>query len=576
MTETLAMSGTLSQIWPHVEVLSDRCAGCQECLVRCPTGAITMDERRWVVRVDDAACVGCRQCVRTCPFGAIEVSGSLILAERCAPALTKDERESNLGTGATHETRPGFASFDEALVEASRCLSCPDPTCVRGCPAHNDIPGFIAALREGDLDTAHQVLRRTSVLPDICSRVCNQSAQCEGACTWSLAGGAPVAIGLLERFITDNLAVAPPDVPAERTPRSVAVVGSGPAGIGAAWELVEAGLSVTVYERGSVPGGLCDWGIPDFTLPREVAERPWRQLIDAGVELRFGEEIHADNVERLLGTHDAVILAYGASVPQKMPIPGAELEGVTDATRFLVAAKDALRSGMSAEAFGLSFGIAPARESVFYVRPRVLVLGAGNTAMDVARSARRLGLEAICIDWLDERFALARKEELAEAREDGVEIKFSRTCLRLAGRDGRVSYAELSHTRQERRDHLPRILDDPPEIIDVDLVVMAMGYRIAGEFASVVPYAPIRKEATGIPDRHWMASGILAGPASLAANSYLVGRLALGREVGFEAAARSTGGRIFVAGDALVGPSSVVEAMAQGRRAAREIIETLS
>ena len=275
---------------PHVTVLTDRCAGCQECVIRCPAGALTMDAGRWVAIADDALCVGCRQCERTCPFSAITVEGPLLATARNDP----EPRYPGHLTGDTSEIRPGFGSWEEALAEANRCLECPDPTCVRGCPAHNDIPSFIKAIRDGDLSGAHDVLRRTSVLPDICSRVCDQAAQCEGACTWSLAGGAPVAIGKLERFVADHAPV-PPLVPAKDagTGLSVAVVGSGPAGIGAAWHLAEAGASVTVYERDPEPGGLLGWGIPDFTLPAAVSGRPWRQLAAAGVDLRCGVSVRA-------------------------------------------------------------------------------------------------------------------------------------------------------------------------------------------------------------------------------------------------------------------------------------------
>jgi glutamate synthase (NADPH/NADH) small chain len=244
---------------PHVQVLSDRCAGCQECSVRCPTGAITLDAASWTVVADDAACVGCRQCVRTCPFSAITVEGPVMVE----PRVHVDRFHPDDLMADRTETRPGIGSWAEALAEAARCLDCPDPTCVRGCPAHNDIPGFIRSLRSGDLDQAHEVLRRTSFMPDICSRVCDQAVQCEGACTWSLGDATPVAIGVLERFICDN-APGPGIEPtgASAAGLTVAIVGSGPAGIGAAAELVAAGASVTVYERDEEAGGTAPLGDP--------------------------------------------------------------------------------------------------------------------------------------------------------------------------------------------------------------------------------------------------------------------------------------------------------------------------
>ncbi len=558
---------------PHVTILTDRCAGCQECVIRCPASALSMDGTRWVAVADDSLCVGCRQCVRTCPFSAITVSGPVVVAERTEPVVQEQATES------TGEIRAGFASWDEALIEANRCLSCPDPTCVRGCPAHNDIPSFISAIRDGDLAGAHEVLRRTTVLPDVCSRVCDQSAQCEGSCTWSLAGGKPVSIGKLERFVADNAPVPAPGVTAGDAPGaglSVAVVGSGPAGIGAAWRLVESGASVTVYERSEEPGGLIDWGIPDFTLPGEFARRPWQQLTAAGVDLRCGTEVLADDVSRLLTDHDAVILAHGAPVPIEPPVHGSDLDGVTNATSFLKDGKAALRSHADLELFAAAYQLpvrdAGAADPLGVTAPRVLVLGAGNTAMDVARTARRLGLRATCVDWVDERFAIARPDEIAEARHEGAEIRFLRTLARLDGNDGRVSRATLTLTRQERADRKPEPLDGQTETIDIDLVVMAMGYRTNASFAQLLPGTPRRREATGVPDRRWLASGILANPAPEFAHHKPVGKLALGREAGLNAALLPYQERVWAAGDAVVGPSTVVEAMTQGKLAAAAVI----
>jgi len=566
---------------PRAHVLTDRCAGCQECVVRCPTGALTMDHERWVAVADDEGCVGCRQCVRTCPFSAITVTGPVTVA----PRRVAGEHHPDPLTFDVTEVRRGLASWDEALAEVDRCLGCPDPTCVRGCPAHNDIPGFIAAIGERDLTRAHEILRRTTVLPDVCARVCNQAAQCEGACTWSLAGGEPVAIGQLERFVTEQQAVPGPRLadtgidPLGRTAvdLSVGIVGSGPGGIGAAWPLLEAGASVTVYERDEVPGGLLRWGIPDFTLPGEVAGRAWEQLQGAGAVLRCGTAIEADGLRALLDRHDAVIVAAGAGTPIRLPIPGADLDGVVDATAFLTSAHSALESPSSASAgvaaWRAAMGLPPCDEDPPGRPPHVLVLGAGNTAMDVARSARRLGLAATCVDWLDERFALARPDELAEARSEGVEIRFGRTASVLEGNGRRVGRAVLTRTRQERATQTPRVLTkEPTDVVDVDLVVMAMGYRIDPAYGALLEDGPVRRQATGLSDRQWVASGVLANPSSPATNRSPVGELALGREVGLRAAAMAVQERLWFVGDALVGPSTVVEAMAQGRRAAASLM----
>lgn len=547
---------------PKVTILVDRCAGCQECVVRCPTAALSMDTGNWVAKADQSLCVGCRQCVRTCPFSAIEVEGAMMVGPR---AETSYRHPTNL-LGDAGEIREGILTLEAAVAEASRCLECPDPTCVRGCPVHNDIPGFLHALREEDLDQAQQVLRRTSVLPDICSRVCDQAVQCEGSCSWSLAGGQPVAIGALERFIADNSEIPPAERVSEAAEGlEVAVVGSGPAGIGAAWELVQAGAKVTVYEKQDQPGGLLRWGIPDFTLPSEVAMRPWDQLMEAGVELRCGEEVHPDRLSELLEHNDAVVLAQGAGVPMRPPVPGTDLDGVMDATQFLTRSYAALERHQGMDELRVAAGskVRP---------PKVLVLGGGNTAMDVARSARRLGASAMCVDWMDRRFAPVRPDELTEAEAEGVVVKFSTTLAALEGEQGRVAYAKLSHTRQESAKEKPEVIEGSIETEPVDLVVMAMGYRNDPEFSPVLPGTPIRKEVKPLPDRQWTASGLLANPAPDFARHMPVGKLALGRDGALSKAALPFGDRCWAAGDALVGPSTVVEAMAQGRRAGHAII----
>lgn len=558
----------------HIQVLTDRCAGCQECLVRCPTGALTLDSATWTVHGHDSACVGCRQCERTCPFGAIEISG----VPQVSPRTPTGSHHPAPVLGDPAETRTGLPDWPSALAEAERCLSCPDPTCIRGCPAHNDIPSFIGALAMGDTQAAHLVLSPTTVLPDICSRVCDQASQCEGACTWALAGGEPVAIGALERFVADHAPVPGPQSPtpdygahAPAAGLSVGIIGSGPAGIAAAWDLVEAGATVTVYEQDNAPGGLLRHGIPSFTLPVGVAQRPWEQLLSAGVRLRLGQRIPASDFTRLAATHDALVVCTGAGTPLRPAIAGIDLAGVYDASHFLPRAAAALGCGAELEEIVDAATFAPAGEPV-----TVVVMGAGNTALDVARSAVRLGARAVCIDWLERRFATARPDELAEAEREGVVLLFATTVDHLTGDDGHVRAALLSHTHQRRASQRPRVHGRAVTRRSAQLVVLALGYRLDADLAQELPGLPIQAPDRELPDRDWIASGLFAASLRGEPPRSDIGRASLQREHRAAAAAVPRRRGLWVAGDALTGPATVVAAMTQGRVAARSVIETWS
>lgn len=543
-----------SDAQPHVRIDAERCVGCQDCLVRCPTGALSLDADQWIVQADDAACVGCRQCERVCAYSAITVSGPILVSA----ALPRVSAPHDVLVGNTEELRRGFGSWQEALIEADRCLACLDPTCVRGCPAHNDIPAFIGAIRNRDLTKAHEVLRQTSVLPDICSRVCDWDAQCEGACTWALAGAAPVAIGRLERFVADQAPVPPVTAmpPAARGARTVAVVGSGPGGIAAAWELLAAGLRVTMFDADPRPGGVLRWGIPSYVLPDSLVDRPFEALRAAGLELRSSAEIgRTISLDELRAGFDAVILAHGARSPLSLPVTGLDLPGVEDATSFLNRAKTALHHGDV---------LSELKDA------QVLVVGAGNTAMDVARSVLRQGGNAIAIDWMDERFARARRDELAEARAEGVQVRFGTTLERVEGDADGVCAVWLRQTRQRRAKHAPKLRRGHPQRLPADRVVLAMGYRVDPTLAPAFVSLPRRPApAPAVPDRLWLASGLLS------ARSSSVGRLAYDRETALIWSSQPVADRIWVVGDALTGPATVAAAMAHGRDAARAALAAL-
>ena len=588
---------TLVMNHAQVHINQERCAGCQECVIRCPTHALSIDPEKWVAEADDALCVGCRQCERVCPYSAIAVTGPLVVAAR-SDALPLRPKPL---AGNSQEIRPGFQGWSEALAEADRCLNCPDPTCMEGCPAHIDIPGFISAFRERNLDKAHDVLSQSSFLPGICSRVCDQSVQCEGACSWTLAGGQAVSIGRLERFVADH---GPQPHVEKKTAvgagLSVAVVGSGPAGVAAAWELLAASAEVSMIEKDEEAGGVLRWGIPSFTLPDSVVDPHFNALQAAGLKLRTGCELGKDiTLGALLVEHDAVILAHGASLPLSIRVPGADLPGVEDATSFLNRAKPALEAGTRPE--GVGPGV------------HVLVLGGGNTAMDVARTLRRFGARVTAVEWMDERFARVRPDELVEARDEGVEALFNTTVESLEGDGDGVRVAWLRRTVQRSGTQRPQIVNGPPEALPVDRVIVALGYRVDSTVAASVVTLPLPSidQKGVIPDRRWIASGIPTGPASAVGTKALNREVGLavagspvhsgwwerlwhrraespGRfratwwaqlwkrqaEVGFATAPMPQAERVWVAGDALVGPSTVAGAMAQGRAAARAVLTT--
>jgi glutamate synthase (NADPH/NADH) small chain len=538
------------ELTPEVKIIAERCVGCQECIMRCPTQALSLNKINWVAVADNSLCVGCRQCERTCPLSAIRVEGPRLEGRR-ADLIA---RAGLSVLGDTREVKPGFTTLADAIKEAERCLNCPDPTCMRGCPAHNDIPGFIEAIRNRDLALAQQILARTSCLPDVCSRVCNWAAQCEGACSWALAGGHPVAIGKLERFVTDHSPIPALEQSSDLGQGlSIGVVGAGPAGIAAAWELASAGAQVTVYDSAGTPGGVMGWGIPLHVLPDEVARRPVRALVEGGVIFRLNTRISPENIDKLLSSHQAVVAAVGAGVPDRPRIPGVDLKGVEDATHFLTRAREALvrKTGFE-EVKG----------------QRILVLGGSNTAIDVARSIVRLGGEAVVIHREEERFSFGRPDEIAEAKGEGVVFHFATNVAGLAGEDGKLKTALLVRTNQTRADRVPTAIRGTEWTMDVRMVVIAIGYKLDSAFSSQFTHLPVRQPVSDrlFPDRRWVGSGIMAGDSE-------IGRLAWQREFGLRTAAYPRRPNVWLVGDLLSGPSSVVASMAQGKAAARSILE---
>lgn len=303
------------------------------------------------------------------------------------------------------------AGYDEetALLEAKRCLQCKKPACVQGCPIHNDIPGFIALLREKKIEEAYWKVRETSTMPSVCSRVCPHEFQCEGSCVRGKKGE-PVAIGMLERYLTDWM-VAQRKSMAEACAlpngRKAAIVGSGPAGITVAYILAHQGCNCTIYEALPIFGGMLSVGIPHYRLPRDVIGAELAALKSCGVEIKLGVTIGKDKTLQELREdgYEAVFLGVGAHASKRLGIEGEEdIKGVLHGI-------DYLRRVLTGEAVEIG--------------RKVVVIGGGNVAVDVARTALRTGSDQVFILYRRTREEMpASKEEIRHLEEEGVRIEF--------------------------------------------------------------------------------------------------------------------------------------------------------
>ncbi len=430
---------------------------------------------------------------------------------------------------------------EEMVAEAQRCLLCPRPACVEGCPARNRIPEFIRALQLGDLPAAAQALAERSSFPAICSRVCDHARQCEGSCAVGKRAD-PVAIGALERYVGDwareHAFAIPLADAAPRTGRYVAVVGAGPAGLAAAGELARRGHQVDVFDALPVPGGVLAAGIPAFRLPNEVIDWPVQNVKALGVRFypstRLGPDFSLDFLFE--SGYNAVFLAIGASAPTWPGLPGERLPGVWQANDFLARAKLSQYGGLEGHARP-------------QVGRQVVVIGAGNTAMDVAQTARRLGAEEVQVVYRRSAAEVpARHEEVESAEEEGVTFRFLIAPTRFsAGPDGNVEAMECIAMQlgEPGPDGRRKPMPEPGSEfrVPVDTVVLALGFETD---PAAVPFI----ESIGL-SRHKQA---IVNP-----------------ETG-----RTSRTGVWAGGDLVTGADTVVRAMAAGRRAAADIDVFLS
>jgi glutamate synthase (NADPH/NADH) small chain len=323
-----------------------------------------------------------------------------------------EERIRNFG-----EVCLGY-TLEEGRAEAARCLKCKDAPCIGGCPVAIDIPGFIIAVRDGDMENAVSIMSKYTNLPAVCGRVCPQETQCEGVCRLGRAKGfEPVAIGKLERLVADwNYArggtaeAAAPDNPG-RAGR-VAIIGSGPAGLTAAGDLAKMGHSVTMFEALHAPGGVLMYGIPEFRLPKSIVEKEIECITSLGVKFEPNVVVgRTITVDEILRDFDACFIGVGAGAPHFQGIPGTTLNGVYSASEYLTRI-----NLMHAYEF-------PEYDTPVKRSNKVVVVGGGNVAMDAARSAKRLGAESVAIVYRRSLAELpARIEEYHHAVEEGIEF----------------------------------------------------------------------------------------------------------------------------------------------------------
>ena len=362
---------------------------------------------------------------------------------------------------------------EQAMQEAQRCLDCPTPTCMQGCPVSINIPTFIKNIERGEFLEAAKVLKETSALPAVCGRVCPQEKQCESKCIHLKMGKPAVAIGYLERFAADyeresgNISI--PEV-AEKNGIKIAVVGSGPAGLSFAGDMAKRGYDVTVFEALHEIGGVLKYGIPEFRLPNKIVDVEIEGLRKLGVKFMTNcivgktisyDDLHADGFR-------GIFAASGAGLPNFMNIPGENLVGVMSSNEYLTRVN-------------LMDAANPESDTPVLQGKKVAVIGGGNTAMDSVRTARRLGAErAMIVYRRSEEEMPARLEEVKHAKEEGVEFMTLHNPIEYIGDErGRVKQMRLQKMELGEPDasgrRRPVPVEGAIETIDVDEVIVSVG-----------------------------------------------------------------------------------------------------
>ena len=452
------------------------------------------------------------------------------MAEQSAEERIKNFKEVPLGY-----------TEDEAVEEAKRCLQCKKPACMDGCPVEIDIPAFINLVAERNFLEAVKKIKETNSLPAICGRVCPQEIQCETKCVIGKKGE-PIAIGRLERFVADRERaqgrVEAPPRPKSRN-KKVAVVGSGPAGLTVASDLVKLGYGVTLFEALHKTGGVLVYGIPEFRLPKAIVQAEVDFVESLGVEIKTNALIgKLHTIQELMDSgYDAVFIGIGAGGPMFMNIPGEELNGVCSANEFLT------RSNL------MKAYLFPEYDTPIKKNKKVAVVGAGNVAMDSVRTAIRLGADEVYLVYRRSKKEMpARNEEIERAKEEKAIFKLLTNPVRIISDEkGWVKAMECIQMELGEPDasgrRRPIPLKGSEFIIDVDAVIMALGTNANPLLPQATPGLELNKWGYITADEETCQTSIKG---------------------------------VYAGGDIVTGSATVILAMGAGRKAARAIDKYLT
>ncbi len=447
------------------------------------------------------------------------------------------EVDPNIRNKTFEEVSLGYTK-EQAMEEATRCLNCKHKPCVNGCPVGVPIPEFIAQVSQGNFEEAYQVITSENALPAVCGRVCPQENQCEGKCVRAIKGEA-VGIGRLERFVADYHREHGQDRVSQisKNGKKVAVIGSGPSGITCAGELAKKGYSVTVFEALHKVGGVLVYGIPEFRLPKALVQKEIDTVKALGVDfvtnVVVGRSITIDELKEQ--GYEAIFVGSGAGLPRFQNIPGENLNGVYAANEFLT------RVNLMK---GYEF---PHHPTPVKITDTVCVIGAGNVAMDAARTAKRLGAKDVYIVYRRGPEEIpARAEEVHHAKEEGIIFKLLTNPTKINGEDGWVQSMdcvemELGEPDESGR-RRPVVKDGSEFTIETGTVIVSIGQS---------PNPLIRQTTPGLDTKSW--GGIIVDEETM----------------------KTSKEGVYAGGDVVTGAATVILAMGAGKTAAKAIDEAL-